>query len=1090
MKTAFVNRFRAVCRSTLPALAAAAALTAGSLSVCAAEMDADTGVSPAETVQEDSGADLPGEGGGQTAEPAPGEQEAGNGAGEQAAGNETGEQETGNEAGEQTAGNGPDGQEAGTEPGGYPAEETPGNGAVPDSGQEGADGTLSGGAGSGEVLPGEEDAGETPEEELTEETDEKENELKETAAATVLDGESRPLDGEVQAAGTREDPVRFLVSAKEPVTVKREFLEARIREAAEREEYWISLEAHADDDPAGAVLKRETDQKECRLLADMAKTASAAWFAESGSPEWLLDLAAVPAVLKTADGTVVLESADEEEPLKGPVLLRGAAAPDAAEGTGEETPENGEEEPQEEPAPVPVESVRLDKRSLTLDAVGKTATLKATVEPEDAADKTVLWSSSDTAVVTVSKVGKVTAKKAGRATITAVSKDNEKAAASCVVTVSGFAEETENGNTVTRYYDNGKMQKGWQTITDTIAPVQSAAAAEGHTYEILCAKDAGFALDVYGGSVNPRANVDIYRRNGTAAQTYTLYQQADGSWQIRNGGGMVLDVSGGSTSAKANIQTYTWNGTDAQKFTIRKNDDGTVSFVNKKSGLVLDVSGGKMLNKQNVQQYPSNGTAAQKWILSDVTKYYFDNAGIMKTGWQTISGKKYYFLSNGVMATGFQKIGGKWYYFSAGGVMQTGWKTIGGKKYYFGADGAAETGWYNVSEKEAGTGTGKKYSSAPAVSGHTYVVLSAKDQNFALDVAGGSYKARANIDIYKRNGTEAQSYVFTKQSDGSWKIQNFKGMVLDVAGASKADKANVQTYGWNGTNAQKFTLQENPDGSVTFLNKSSGKALDISGGKMLNKQNVQQYRPNGTAAQKWVLVDVTKYYINTKGSVLTGWQTISGKKYYFLSNGIMATGWRTISGKRYYFQSDGVMVTGYQTIGGRKYCFSSDDGSLVKRTADSVLNVMRSWIGYSEANGKYKEIIDLYNSVEPLPVAYVVKYTDEWCDTTVTAAAIKAGASDLIGRECGVQRNIDIFKNMGIWIEDGTITPKPGYVICFSSNADEQPNDAFATHIGYVESVANGIITTIEGNTWEAVARRYYEIGEAYIRGYAAPAYE
>ena len=39
-------------------------------------------------------------------------------------------------------------------------------------------------------------------------------------------------------------------------------------------------------------------------------------------------------------------------------------------------------------------------------------------------------------------------------------------------------------------------------------------------------------------------------------------------------------------------------------------------------------------------------------------------------------------------------------------------------------------------------------------------------------------------------------------------------------------------------------------------------------------------------------------------------------------------------------------------------------------------------------------------------------------------------------------------------------------------------------------SVANGIITTIEGNTWEAVARRYYEIGEAYIRGYAAPAYE
>ena len=38
---------------------------------------------------------------------------------------------------------------------------------------------------------------------------------------------------------------------------------------------------------------------------------------------------------------------------------------------------------------------------------------------------------------------------------------------------------------------------------------------------------------------------------------------------------------------------------------------------------------------------------------------------------------------------------------------------------------------------------------------------------------------------------------------------------------------------------------------------------------------------------------------------------------------------------------------------------------------------MRSWIGYSEANGKFKQIIDLYNSHKPLARGYAVKYTDD-----------------------------------------------------------------------------------------------------------------
>lgn len=164
-------------------------------------------------------------------------------------------------------------------------------------------------------------------------------------------------------------------------------------------------------------------------------------------------------------------------------------------------------------------------------------------------------------------------------------------------------------------------------------------------------------------------------------------------------------------------------------------------------------------------------------------------------------------------------------------------------------------------------------------------------------------------------------------------------------------------------------------------------------------------------------------------------------------------------------------------------------GTTVGKTAQDVLNVMRSWLGYNETNGKHKYIIDLYNSVKPLPRGYAVQYNDEWCDTTVSAAAIKAGCSELIGRECGCEEHVKIFMSMGIWIEDGTITPITGDIIVYNWDDKTQPNDGYSDHIGYVESVSGGQITCIEGNKGEAVARRTVPVGWGYIRGFARPKY-
>ena len=70
------------------------------------------------------------------------------------------------------------------------------------------------------------------------------------------------------------------------------------------------------------------------------------------------------------------------------------------------------------PANAAVTEVKLDESSIALD-VNETKTLKATVTPDDATDKTVTWESSNASVATVDSSGKVTAVAKGTATITA-----------------------------------------------------------------------------------------------------------------------------------------------------------------------------------------------------------------------------------------------------------------------------------------------------------------------------------------------------------------------------------------------------------------------------------------------------------------------------------------------------------------------------------------------------------------------------------------------------------------------------------------------------------------------------------------------
>lgn len=93
------------------------------------------------------------------------------------------------------------------------------------------------------------------------------------------------------------------------------------------------------------------------------------------------------------------------------------------------------------PAPVPVEGIELSETELRLDA-GETATLAATVMPENATIKSVTWASSDPQIATVHPVsGLITAVADGTAVVTATSSSNKQVSAGCTVTIGAGEEE-------------------------------------------------------------------------------------------------------------------------------------------------------------------------------------------------------------------------------------------------------------------------------------------------------------------------------------------------------------------------------------------------------------------------------------------------------------------------------------------------------------------------------------------------------------------------------------------------------------------------------------------------------------------------
>ena len=95
--------------------------------------------------------------------------------------------------------------------------------------------------------------------------------------------------------------------------------------------------------------------------------------------------------------------------------------------------EEQDPDPEPDPEEIAVEGISLNIQNITLK-IGETTTLEASITPDNATNKNVIWSSEDIDIASVDEDGKVTAKEVGKTTITVTTEDGQKTA-TCEVTV-------------------------------------------------------------------------------------------------------------------------------------------------------------------------------------------------------------------------------------------------------------------------------------------------------------------------------------------------------------------------------------------------------------------------------------------------------------------------------------------------------------------------------------------------------------------------------------------------------------------------------------------------------------------------------
>ena len=361
---------------------------------------------------------------------------------------------------------------------------------------------------------------------------------------------------------------------------------------------------------------------------------------------------------------------------------------------------------------VDVEKVSLNKSATTLTE-GESETLTATITPSNATgDKTVKWSSSNEAVATVDSNGKVTAKKAGTAVITATSSNGKTAGCTVTVKQKEIAITGISLNKSTTSLTEGESE----TLTATITP---SNATGDKTVKWSSSNEAVAAVDSNGKVTAKKAGtavITVTSSNGkNASCTVTVKQKEISITGIGLNKSTTSLTEGESETLTATItpsnatgdKTVKWSSSNEAVATVDSNGKVTA----KKAGTAVITA-----TSSNGKTAGCTVTVKQKDTytgLRDVngTLTYFTNGQADKTYTGFVSyARNNYYVINGVVDTSYTNVtydGKDWLYVENGKVRydytgirpnENGWWRIENGKVNFNYTGVAENenGWWRI----------------------------------------------------------------------------------------------------------------------------------------------------------------------------------------------------------------------------------------------------------------------------------------------------------------------------------------------------------------------------------------------------------
>ena len=189
---------------------------------------------------------------------------------------------------------------------------------------------------------------------------------------------------------------------------------------------------------------------------------------------------------------------------------------------------------------IPVTGIKLSETSVTVGVGAETGPLSVTVTPENASNKTVSWSCSDTNVASIDKTtGKIKGLSKGTATITATANDGSGCKATCSIIVNKIINLSEITENIT--IDDGT------TIIGTLSKAVQIKIADGAT------------VTLNGVSINPDGKLTGITSDGITCEGDAIIILADGSentvvgmtkYPIGNGGAGIYIRSGKTLTLK------------------------------------------------------------------------------------------------------------------------------------------------------------------------------------------------------------------------------------------------------------------------------------------------------------------------------------------------------------------------------------------------------------------------------------------------------------------------------------------------------------------------------------------------------------